>query len=222
MTRWKEYVDKIEARYGKLIAEGKMTRSSKVVPINRSLKPKQWVLPSSQALEILKASDAVALASCLCRELAGRCDAPREVCFHLGGFARKTVERNEGRFVSMEEAEEVLRLAERSGLVHLTLFDPERKVFALCSCCECCCHDFHLLKNRGRVDLVAHSEFIAATDLMLCADCGECVPLCHFGARKMAEGRLVYDKETCYGCGLCVPACPVGATVMKPREASGE
>ncbi|TAL18312.1 hypothetical protein EPN96_02075 [bacterium] len=220
--RWEEYMDKIEARYEKLISEGKMTRSSRVVPINVSLKPKQWILPSLQALEILKASDAVALANCLCRELAGRCDAPREVCFYLGAFAKKAVERGEGRSVTIEEAEEVLKLAEKSGLVHLTLFDPERKVFALCSCCECCCHDFHLLKNKGRADLVAHSEYIAVTGETLCTDCGGCVPLCHFGARKMAEGRLVYNASACYGCGLCVPACPAGATSMAQREPSGE
>lgn len=215
--RYGEYLEKIEARYDRLIAEGKMTNSSRVIAVNIALKPKQWVLPSVQALSVLKEAGTIVLTNCQCRELAGKCGAPLEVCFHLGDFAKKTVERGKGRFVTLDEAGKALEAAARSGLVHLTLYDSSRKVFALCSCCPCCCHDFYLLKQKHRKELMAHSEYIAFTEAGKCSNCGLCAPACPFDARIMEDGELKFIPENCYGCGVCVPACPEEAISMMPR-----
>ncbi len=216
-TGYEEYLEKIEARYDRLISEGKMTNSSRVIPVNVALKPKQWVLPSEEAISILSGAKNIALTKCQCRELAHKCAAPLEVCFHLDEFALKTVERGKGRLISIEEAKEALALAAKSGLVHLTLYDPSRRVFALCSCCPCCCHDFFLLKEKGRRELVAHSEFIARTDGEKCDNCGACVAPCPFDARAVEGGLFLFEEKNCYGCGVCVPACPKGAIEMDRR-----
>ncbi|NOY45617.1 MAG: hypothetical protein GXP50_09225 [Deltaproteobacteria bacterium] len=219
--RWKEYVDATVARYDRWIAEGRMTHSSRVVPVGRSFKLRQWVMPGNQVIEYLQASPFIALADCMCRALARRCDRPLDVCLYLGAFAERNVARGRARKVSLDEARAAVERADENGLVHLTLYNEHREVFAVCSCCECCCHDLYLLKGRGRTDLVARSEYVAVTDRDACLHCGACVDRCVFGARTLDVGRLMYAVDRCYGCGLCVSVCPVGATGMEARQPRG-
>jgi NAD-dependent dihydropyrimidine dehydrogenase PreA subunit len=147
-----------------------------------------------------------------------RCDKPWEVCFLLDDLGDKSVERKRARRISLIEAAEVLKKADEHGLVHMTLYQPGRKIYALCSCCPCCCHDLQLLRQYHRTDLVARSDYIAMTDREQCTDCGKCVERCAFGARELQGGTLHYDPGTCLGCGLCVSVCPVNATVMQVRQ----
>ena len=51
----------------------------------------------------------------------------------------------------------------------------------------------------------------ATTDVLDCDDCGDCVDRCHFGAREMVNGVMVFKSEMCFGCGLCVSTCPTNA-----------
>lgn len=205
------------ARYDRWLREGKITTSSKVIPIGESLSARQWVLKTDQAIEILRRCKTFALARCLCRSHYKRCRNPVEVCLMIDAAADKYVAAGEARYISIEEAEEVLRTADQHGLVHLTLSNPEQKVFALCNCCPCCCHDLLLLRTYGRNDLIARSEFISLTDLSMCVHCGDCVMRCVFKARSMDDGIMVTVPKACYGCGLCVTICPEQAIVMEPR-----
>ncbi len=59
------------------------------------------------------------------------------------------VEQGAARRVDLKEATEVLKLANQHGLIHLTIYNPEQHVYALCSCCECCCHDIEFMKKLG-------------------------------------------------------------------------
>ncbi|RJQ06227.1 MAG: 4Fe-4S dicluster domain-containing protein [Bacillota bacterium] len=44
-----------------------------------------------------------------------------------------------------------------------------------------------------------------------CNECGLCVNLCPYGARKMAGKAMAVDSERCRYCGLCASVCPTGA-----------
>jgi len=206
------------ARYDKWMAEGKIPTSSKVIPIGESLSGLQWVLPTQQMLEILRNARSYALANCLCRTKYGRCDNPREVCFYINDVADQKVEQGVARRVSLEEATERLKLANQHGLVHLTIYNPEQHVFAVCSCCECCCHDIQFMKKYGRPDLIAHADYVAEVDTDACTQCGACVDRCVFGAREYDDGSVVFHQDKCYGCGLCVTTCPSGAIRMVLRK----
>jgi len=81
----------------------------------------------------------------------------------------------------------------------------------ICSCCPCCCHTLSGLLRFGIAKHVLRSDMISETDRDACTDCGICEERCPFGAREMAEGRIVYDPDQCFGCGLCVTRCPVQA-----------
>jgi MinD superfamily P-loop ATPase len=90
-------------------------------------------------------------------------------------------------------------------------------VYALCSCCECCCHDIEFMKKLGRPDLVAHADYVAVVDSDVCVQCGACIERCVFGARSEESGAVVFDQDKCYGCGLCVTSCVSNATQMELR-----
>jgi ferredoxin len=175
-------------------------------------------MPTGQVMEILKNARSVALQNCLCRTHYNRCDKPLEVCFVLNEVGDKFVAKGMARHVSLAEAAEVLRKANENGLVHLSLYMPDHQVFALCSCCPCCCHDLQIVKLYDRKDLMVRSDYVAVTDAYACIHCGECASRCAFGARVFQDEKMEYNSAGCLGCGLCVTVCPAGATFMQPRD----
>ncbi len=212
--------EKLEKRMHRVdgwVKEGKIPCSSKVIPVLQSQEFLQWVLPTQQVLEILRNSRSFALANCLCRETLKRCDNPLEVCFYTNDVADQKIEKGAARRVSLHEAAEALKLANEYGLIHLTIYNPEQHVYALCSCCECCCHDIAFMKKLGRPDLVAHADYVAVVDSDACVQCGTCTQRCVFGAQSLESGAVVYQQDRCYGCGLCVTTCTTNAIRMVLR-----
>jgi Pyruvate/2-oxoacid:ferredoxin oxidoreductase delta subunit len=219
----KEYADaflekRIE-RYDRWLDKGLISFSSRVIPVRRSLEARQWILPAEQVREVLRSAAVIALQPCECREGYRRCDHPRDVCLLFDEVAEKLLLRNEARRINIEEAFKVLERADRSGLVHLSLYMPNHKIYALCSCCPCCCHEMQIVRAYGRHDLMVRSQYVAETDDSHCIHCGDCVQRCMFSARGMSgNGELLYDPDRCLGCGLCITVCPANATAMILRE----
>jgi Pyruvate/2-oxoacid:ferredoxin oxidoreductase delta subunit len=205
-------------KYESWIDEGKISYSSKVVPVTDTVRSAQWVMPTEQVIAVLRDARFVALTGCVCRTHYKRCDKPVEVCFILNDAGKKLVEKNKARSVSLEEAVEVIKTANKSGLVHLTLYQPDHEIYALCNCCTCCCHDLQLLLRFGRTDLIARSDYAAVIDLEACTDCGDCIERCVFGARRWVGEKVRFDSHACFGCGLCVSACPISAITLAPKK----
>ncbi|MBF0557726.1 MAG: 4Fe-4S binding protein [Nitrospirae bacterium] len=207
-------------KYDQWLASGTISFSSRVVPVGESLQAQQWILPAEQVKNILSDAKSIALQKCLCRVHYSRCDKPLEVCLTLNELGEKFVAKGLARHISLSEAAEVLRKADENGLVHLSLYMPDHKIVALCSCCSCCCHDIQLMKSFNRKDLMVRSEYVAVTDIDKCIDCGDCVKRCVFDARTFTDEQMHYNADQCLGCGLCVSVCPAQATVMQPRQAT--
>jgi len=212
------YLDDRLERYDRWLNQGRIPTSSKVIPVGASLSQLQWVLPTAQVREILRNARSYALTECSCRAHYRRCDNPLEVCFLLNDVADKLVADGRARRVDLDEAMERAAQADELGLVHLTIYNPEQYVYAVCSCCQCCCHDLQLIQRYGRSDLVAHADYIALTDMDACEHCGLCENRCVFGARIMVDGRLAVRLDKCLGCGLCATICPTGAIAMTLRR----
>lgn len=210
-----DWIEERLEEYDGWLQDGKIPFSSKVIPINKAFEPKQWILPTAQAIEILRNSRVFLLIDCDCRTLFKRCDNPVNVCFVVNNAADRYIEKGEGRQISIDEAKVVLEKANEYGLVHLTIYNPEQYIYALCSCCVCCCHELQILKKYHRRDFIAHSDYISVTDFNKCNDCGICVNRCVFNARAIQNEKLVIEKDHCYGCGLCVTKCPEKAISME-------
>ncbi len=212
-----EWLEERLERYDGWIKEGKIPTSSKVIPIREALSAQQWVLPTQQVLEIIRNARSFALAPCGCRPRYKRCDNPVEVCLYLNDVADTMVKDGKARRVSLDEANERLKLANEHGLVHLTFYKPDQFIYALCSCCECCCHDIQFMKKYQRPDLIAHADYVAEVDGDACIQCGACVKRCMFGAQESDGKAVVFHQNKCYGCGLCISTCPANAIKMKLR-----
>jgi hypothetical protein len=142
----------------KTIESCQLKYSSKVVPIRKAIPATQYVLPTQQAIEFLKKARFFALTKCGCRLAFRNCDKPLDTCLLLDEEAEYLVSRGYAKEISIEEAKNVLEIANRSGLVHLTLYLPGQKIYAICSCCPCCCHDLQALLKYDKTLFVARSD----------------------------------------------------------------
>ena len=208
------FLDKRVVQYDRWLRKKQISFSSRVIPVSESLDAKQWVLPTGHAKQILDGARSIAVQNCICRTHYKRCDHPRDVCLLLDAVADAFVAKHEARMVTMQSAIEILKKANQSGLVHLALYRPDHEIFALCSCCACCCHDLQIVRRYHRNDLMVRSDYIAVTLADECIGCGECVDRCVFGARTIKDGQLEFTPDACLGCGLCVTVCPKGAISM--------
>jgi Pyruvate/2-oxoacid:ferredoxin oxidoreductase delta subunit len=215
------FLEKRLIKYDEWISNEQISHSSKVVPVSESFNQKQWVLPTEQVIEILGKVKSVAVQNCECRTHYRRCDNPLEVCILLNEVVDTFVRNGKARQVDLTEAVEILKRANESGLVHLSLYMPDHEMFALCSCCPCCCHELQIVTQFARKDLMIHSEYVAATIAENCLHCGACVDRCVFGARVFRDGKMEYNTGACLGCGLCVTTCPAEAVSMKMRDLEG-
>jgi len=203
--------------YDKWINTGRISHSSRVIPVSESVQEKQWVLPTEQVTKILRTAKVVAIQACECRLRYKRCDNPLEVCLLLDEMAEACMAKGEACPVELSEAVDILKHANRCGLVHLALYRPDHALYALCSCCPCCCHELQIIRYSGRKKLIAHSDYVAVTQVDDCVQCGECVDRCVFGARVFVDDQVVFRIDACTGCGLCVTTCPTGAISLALR-----
>lgn len=210
------YLTKYINKYDRWLEEKKISYSSRVIPIHESLDHTKHIIASRQAEKILEQKHTIALADCTCRTKYKNCDKLVNVCMLLDSSGEKWLQKGKAVKISFERAKEVLKVANQEGLVHMSLFKPDHEVFALCSCCACCCHDLQLVLTHGKEYILTKSDFNAADKPGLCTDCGVCAERCPFNARTLENGNMTYNQTLCRGCGLCVTACPEEVIDMRP------
>lgn len=173
-----------------------------------------YVCTRDEARELLAQREHFWLANCRCREARGGCARSRmDLCLSFVPGVTSNPEHE--REVSREEVEAILREAEEKHLVMRPFRDEKTRTRTegFCVCCDDCCGYFLHPGEYG----CDKGAFVQETDLSACNDCGDCVEVCYFGARRMADGALSIDAEACYGCGLCVDVCPAGCIRMVRR-----
>ncbi len=121
--------------------------------------------------------------------------------------------------LTKEQAVAYLRRAEEQGLCHTAWTFQTPFIGAICNCdlpSGCMALKLQL---QGGVQMMWRGEDVARLDRERCSACGECVPLCPFGAlsgRPRHEVRL--DRAACWGCGTCRSGCARGALSLEPRR----
>jgi Pyruvate/2-oxoacid:ferredoxin oxidoreductase delta subunit len=189
--------------------------------------PNDTVMLLSEIEEMIGAAEHVVVQPCDCRRLGQNCDRPVETCIWLDDAALEALDRGYGRRLSREEAKEVARKADRSGLMHTADSEwRERGLHAICNCCACDCYPFRAAQELGSKGAWPRSRYVAVHARELCSLCGACVRRCHFEAfyhdgstvdiDGKAKKNVLYEKERCWGCGLCTSTCPSDAIVMEP------
>jgi ferredoxin len=169
-----------------------------------------WTM--EEVKKVLPDQETFWLSDCICREEKGnKCKKGTRVCL---GFSEKSTSTPHNRGpIDRKAMMELLELAKTEKLVSRPYINDDGKAVAVCFCCPCCCD--YIPGKPDAVNVAGPS--VEATDMALCAACGECVDLCYFGARKVVDGVLKIDQTKCYGCGLCVDVCAPGAIKMRKR-----
>jgi electron transport complex protein RnfB len=174
-----------------------------------------YVCTPSEARELINGQESFWLANCGCRESRGTiCKRSRiNVCLQF--LAQNGSGGGDLHPIELGEAEGFVRYAEEKKLVPRPFRDPEShsRVEGICFCCDDCCSYF----LNPTEEICDPGAMVECTQATLCANCGNCVEPCYFGARKWENGRLVRRQELCYGCGLCVETCPNDAIEMVKR-----
>ena len=162
-----------------------------------------YVCTHERAGEIIRGHDRFWISNCGCRENRGKCNRSRnDVCLIFA--ADFPGSGSNKRKATLEEANGILREAGEKHLVARP-FRNEAKTGTegICFCCDDCCAYF--LNPAEKCD---RGELVENTRQSECNNCGECVDVCYFKARKLEGDRLVVAHDNCYGCGLCAEICP--------------
>ena len=208
-----------ETALGKTIQSFK-TPVMRTIPINREITVKWPIAPYEDVLEILENQEPIAIAPCICRtwmDLVDEgCDKPVETCFMFGSHAHYYVENGMGRYISKEEAREIIKHNDEAGLV-MQPFNSQR-VAGMCSCCGDCCGMLRSLKKQPVPAAAVQSNYFAEVDDEACAACETCLDRCQMEAIDIVDDVAVINLDRCIGCGLCVTRCTTDALrlVKKP------
>ena len=68
---------------------------------------------------------------------------------------------------------------------------------------------------------MANSGYVTTIDATLCANCGDCVEACPFGALSQNGGEITRDWNLCMGCGVCEVTCTTAAISLARDERKG-
>lgn len=213
-----EYYD---TRFGRT-AQSFKTPLFRTIPINKELVAQWPIAPYEDALEILENHEVFAVVPCVCRtwrKLSDKgCEKPVETCLQLGSNATHFVKQGIGRFISKEEAKEIVKSSEKKGLV-LQPFNSQ-KIGTLCSCCGDCCGMLRSLKKQPVPAAAVRSNYYAVVDTEKCTGCETCLDRCQMEAVEIVDEKAVIDLDRCIGCGLCVTTCETDAMslTMKPDD----
>jgi ferredoxin len=198
----------------------------RTIPIGRSVTPEYKVLPYEIADELVRAQKKFSVGPCICRRehtMMGKgCDKPEESCLGFGMAVDYRKRNGVGRVIDLQETLEILKQADKAGLV----LQPSNTKDALwmCLCCGCCCQVLKMFKRQAKPAGMAASPFLAAYNPETCQTCGICVDRCQMEALTLDAGGVRLDVDRCIGCGLCVSTCPTDSLslVRKPESEQPE
>jgi ferredoxin/DNA-binding transcriptional regulator GbsR (MarR family) len=189
------------------------------------------VLLLEQALEMVEASEHICLLPCQCKTTLLPNSPFVEGSMRLGERARLTLEKGQGRSLTVEQAKAHLINLDRMGLIHTGprqwwKYDPNLEWVSHGNCHPSYSFPFIAGQRLGLEKLYPRAYYTADIDWDKCMHCGICVGRCPFGAfyQDGAEiglhgeifRQVLYEDDRCWGCGLCVSACPESAIEMKP------
>ena len=166
----------------------------------------------------------LAVVNCICRKdhdlLEESCSTTdlRETCLMIEpDHAKRQVDMGIARYITKEEALDILKKAQDAGLV----IQPEnsQQPEAICCCCGDCCVLLQSLKKHPRPVELYETNYYVELIPESCTGCEECVEICQLDARDMVDGVAAVNLDRCIGCGNCVAVCEYDATRLMKKEA---
>jgi electron transport complex protein RnfB len=196
----------------------------RTVPVNASIDVKLETLPYEDAVEMVNKQEYFLEADCICRKehrMVGEgCDKPEGCCLIMGRGVEYYEENGLGRVITKVEALDILKTADKAGLVLQPSYS--KKISNICCCCGCCCQVLKNAKKHSEPAVLISSPFIAALDKDSCIGCGVCVDRCQMDALELGDEHVLLEEKRCIGCGLCVTTCPTASFTLERKPESSQ
>lgn len=165
-----------------------------VIPVERAIEMENHSVSVEHISHWLdKYEGKYAASPCSCRRSRktfdeGCGDDPEGWCIAVGDMADYVVETNKGgRYITREEALEIMKVAEENGFVHqITNIDGEDKIFAICNCNVNVCYALRTSQLFNTPNM-SRSAYVAHVKTENCVACGRCVEYCPAGAVKLGQ-----------------------------------
>lgn len=174
-----------------------------VIPVETAIEANQQSVSVEFISHWLKKYDKLSVGVCTCRRQQrmrgeGSGEIEGEYCIGLGDLAEYCVDRNTGRYISYDEAMEIVKRAERKGYVHqITNIDGSDKIVGLCNCAPGVCNAIRTSQLYNTPNMSA-SAYRAHVDKEKCVACGKCVEVCPVGAAKLGQKLCTKHGEVSY------------------------
>jgi len=177
-----------------------------VVPIEAAIEQVEDSADVEHLSHWLKKYDRFSSAVCSCRMSetvrgVNTGDDPEGWCIGVGDMADYEVQTGKGRYITYDEAMEIIQKAEDLGFVHqITNIDGEEKIFAVCNCQKSVCYGLRTSQLFNTPNF-SRSAYVAHVDPDTCVACGQCVENCPAGAVKLGQrlctlqGPIEYPKH---------------------------
>ena len=176
-----------------------------VIPVEKAIEHESSSVSVEHISHWLNKYDKYSVGQCTCRKQQamrgeGSGDIEGEYCMAMGDLAEYMDDRGIGRYITKEEALEILERAERHGYVHqITNIDGPGKIVAICNCAPGVCNALRTsqLYNTPNLSASAYRAHVTAEN---CVACGKCVEVCPVGAAKLGQklctkkGPVIYPK----------------------------
>lgn len=164
----------------------------RVIPIESALDGETRTASSEEVSGYIEKARLLSVSDCSCRtsreEMGQGCGhLKEEMCIQLGDAAEYYIRTGRGREISKEEAHEIIRKAERDGLMHqIPNTEGDGHTHAICNCCGCSCYAMRAAGMYNNPDMV-RSNYVSTIDSKECTGCGECVEICPTNAIKLGQ-----------------------------------
>lgn len=191
-----------------MIPPGGAGNSMHVIPVEKALNDCMGTLDVEHISHWLEKYDGkIAAGTCSCRSAHETYDENcgddiGHWCIALGDMAEYEVETNKGgKYVTKEEAIDILHKAEKLGYVHqITSIDGPDKIIAICNCNVNICYGLRMSQLFNTPNM-SRSAFVSHVIPEKCMACGQCVEHCPAGAVRLGQklctvkGPVQYPKQ---------------------------
>ena len=174
-----------------------------VIPVEKAIEHENSSVSVEHISHWLNKYDKYSVGQCTCRKQQtmrgeGTGEINGEFCMGVGDMAEYCVDKGMGRYISYEEALEILERAERHGFVHqITNIDGEDKIVAICNCAPGVCNAIRTSQLYNTPNM-SRSAYRAHVEKEKCVACGKCVEVCPVGAAKLGQKLCTKHGEVEY------------------------
>ena len=164
----------------------------RVIPVQSAIENNSRKASYDEVARLVEKAHTISVGPCSCRRSRrlmgeGCGHLEEDMCIYLNDNALNFIESGAHRKIDKEECYEILRRAEKNGLVHeLNVTDGYEDATAICNCCGCGCFALRIASYFRTPDAI-RTNYIAKVDKDKCVACGQCVENCQLNAVRLGQ-----------------------------------